>query len=169
MALLRSSQKRSTYRKMLKHEHYMELALREAEQAVAEREVPVGAVGVYDDQVIALSHNVRERDQDPLAHAEMYILYKASRHLNSWRLEDLTLYVTLEPCLMCMGALLQARVKHLVFGAMDPKAGACGSLYNLSNDQRLNHTIKVTSGVMADQCGSMLKDFFAQLRQEEKV
>lgn len=153
---------------MSRHSEYMTLALKEAKQAYREGEVPVGAVGVYEGEVIAMAHNVRERDQDPLAHAEMYILYKASRHLESWRLDDLTVYVTLEPCLMCMGALLQARVKTLVFGAMDPKAGACGSLYDLSNDKRLNHRITVHSGMMADESERLLKKFFQDLREKNK-
>ena len=153
---------------MLKYEEYMRLALNEAEQAYKENEVPVGAIGIYDNQVIALAHNMRERDQDPLAHAEMYVLYKASRHLRSWQLDDLTVYVTLEPCLMCMGALLQSRVKHLVFGAMDPKGGACGSLYDLSNDKRLNHQIKVVRGVLADESSRLLKKFFKEKRLKDE-
>lgn len=150
---------------MLKHEEYMRLALDEAKMAFEENEVPVGAVGVYNDQVIALAHNLRERDQDPLAHAEMYVLYKASRHLRSWRLEDLIMYVTLEPCIMCMGALLQSRIKHLIFGAMDPKAGACGSLYDLSSDKRFNHQIKVDSGVLAEESSQLIKKFFEERRK----
>jgi len=149
---------------MLKHEEYMQLALKEAEKAYQDDEVPVGAIGVMNDQVIAMAHNLREKNQDPLAHAEMYVLYKAARHLNSWRLSDLVVYVTLEPCLMCMGALLQARIKMLVFGAMDPKAGACGSLYDLSSDARLNHQIKVYSGVLADNSSRLLKRFFKEKR-----
>ena len=142
----------------------MRLALQEAKQAYAEEEVPVGAVAIYHNEVIASAHNVRETTQDPLAHAEVTVLLQAAQQLHSWRLEELIVYVTLEPCLMCMGALLQARVPKLVFGAMDPKAGACGSLYDLSNDERLNHRIVVTSGVMATECTELLQRFFKKLR-----
>lgn len=145
--------------------HYMAMALEEAQVAVSEREVPVGALAVVGDRIIGRGHNRRERQQSPLAHAEIEVLAAACRELRSWRLEDLTLYVTLEPCIMCMGAMLQARVKRLVFGAMDPKAGACGSLYNLATDQRLNHQIEVVSGVMAKEAGAILKKFFANLRK----
>ena len=142
----------------------MRLALQEAAQAAREEEVPVGALGVYHGEIIAQAHNVRERDQDPLAHAEITVISQAAKQLNSWRLEELIVYVTLEPCPMCMGALLQARVPQLVYGAMDPKAGACGSLYDLSNDERLNHRIDVTRGVLAEECGQVLKDFFRERR-----
>lgn len=147
----------------------MRLALAEARQAAAEGEVPVGAVGIVHGEVVARAHNLRERDQDPLAHAELAVLRQAAVALRSWRLEDLTLYVTLEPCLMCMGALLQARVPRLVFGALDPKAGACGSLYDVSNDPRLNHRIKVTAGVLAEESEQLLQDFFRQLRIDESI
>ncbi len=143
----------------------IQLALTEARQAAEEGEVPVGAVGVVDGALIARGHNRRERMQDPLSHAEIEVLRQGADRLKSWRLEGLTLYVTLEPCLMCMGALLQARVPRLVFGAMDPKAGACGSLYDVSKDSRLNHQIEVTSGMLADEAGKLLQDFFRQLRR----
>ncbi len=149
---------------MPNHEYYMRMALQEAAQAAREEEVPVGALGVYHEEIIAQAHNVRERDQDPLAHAEIAVISQAAKQLNSWRLEELIVYVTLEPCPMCMGALLQARVPKLVYGAMDPKAGACGSLYDLSNDDRLNHRIDVTRGVLAEECGQVLKDFFRSKR-----
>ncbi len=147
------------------HEKYMQLALEAAQEAYNSDEVPVGAVAVYHNDVIARSHNQRESHQDPLGHAEIAVITEASRRLGSWRLEDVTLYVTLEPCLMCMGALLQSRVPKLVFGAMDPKAGACGSLYDVSNDARLNHAIEVVSGVLAEESSQLLKKFFQEKRR----
>ena len=143
----------------------MQLALEAAQEAYNSDEVPVGAVAVYHNDVIARSHNQRESHQDPLGHAEIAVITEASRRLGSWRLEDVTLYVTLEPCLMCMGALLQSRVPKLVFGAMDPKAGACGSLYDVSNDARLNHAIEVVSGVLAEESSQLLKKFFQEKRR----
>lgn len=144
--------------------HYMREALAEARQANQEGEVPIGAVVVFQGQVIGRGHNRREMKQDPLAHAELEAIQAAAGYLRSWRLEDVALYVTLEPCLMCMGALLQARVPQLIFGALDPKAGACGSLYNLSADSRLNHQIEVTQGVCAKESIQLLQDFFRDLR-----
>lgn len=151
---------------MDKHAEYMLQALEVAKQAYAADEVPVGAVAVFNDEVISQAYNQREQDQSPLAHAEILLLDQIARRLNSWRLEDVTVYVTLEPCLMCMGALLQARVPRLVFGAMDPKAGACGSLYDLSDDARLNHRIEVVSGVLAVESSELLKRFFAERRNK---
>ncbi len=149
---------------MSEPEIFMRQALAEAELAAQRDEVPVGAIAVYHNEIIARGHNLRERTQDPLGHAELIVLSQAAKQLNSWRLEEVILYVTLEPCLMCMGALLQARVPQLVFGAMDPKAGACGSLYDVSNDARLNHRIEVTSGVLAEESSQLLKTFFASKR-----
>lgn len=149
------------------HETFMKAALREAEKAAAKKEAPIGAVAVRDGKIIARAHNLREIKNDPLGHAEIYLLSKLSRKLGRWRLSDITVYVTLEPCLMCMGAMLQARVGRLVFGAMDPKAGACGSLYDLSNDGRLNHRIEVAGGVMKQECGKILSDFFKALRKNK--
>ena len=144
---------------------WMKFALKEAEKAAARGEVPVGAVAVIENRIIARAHNLREAKNDPLGHAEIYLLSKASKKLKRWRLSDVTLYVSLEPCLMCMGAMIQARIGCLVFGARDPKAGACGSLYDLSNDRRLNHRIEVTEGILAKECSKMLSDFFARLRK----
>lgn len=144
---------------------FMTNALKEAGKAFLKSEVPIGAVAVSQGRIIARAHNLRESRNDPLGHAELLLLSKLSRKLKTWRLTDLTIYVTLEPCLMCMGALLQARVKRLVFGALDPKAGACGSLYDLSQDRRLNHRIEVTSGILKDHCTQILKDFFKSLRK----
>lgn len=147
----------------------MREALREAEKAAKKKEAPIGAVAVTDGRILARAHNLRESKNDPLGHAELILLSKLSRKLKSWRLLGVTVYVTLEPCLMCMGALIQARVKRLVFGAMDPKAGACGSLYNLSQDRRLNHRIEVVSGILADECSRVLADFFRKLRKKKRA
>jgi len=141
------------------------MALREAEKAFKKNEAPVGAVAVREGVILARAHNEREAGNDPLGHAELLLLKKVSKKLKSWRVGGVTIYVTLEPCLMCMGALLQARVSHLVFGALDPKAGACGSLFDLSQDQRLNHRIEVTRGVLGGECGKILSSFFKRLRR----
>ncbi len=144
---------------------YMQLALTEAEQARAAGEVPVGAVIVHEGRVIASAHNQREQLHDPTAHAEMIAITQAAESLSSWRLEGCRLYVTLEPCPMCAGAILQARIAQLVYGAADPKAGAVQSLYSMLNDPRLNHQTQFTAGVLAVPCGQMLTDFFRQQRQ----
>jgi tRNA(adenine34) deaminase len=145
-------------------EEAMALALEEAETAGAAGEVPVGAVAVSQGRVISRAHNQRETDSDPTAHAEILALRRAAGAAGTWRLSDVTLYVTLEPCPMCAGALVAARVSRLVFGAPDPKAGACGSLYNLCVDPRLNHELAVTSGVLAEPAGNLLTTFFEQRR-----
>ncbi len=145
----------------------MKQALQLAQQAAALGEVPVGAVVVVGGQVVGRGHNRREVDCDPLSHAELKAIAEASRALKSWRLSEATLYVTLEPCTMCAGALIQARLGRLVFGALDPKAGAVGSLYNLLKDPRLNHQVEVTGGVLEQECGAILKDFFAGLRRRK--
>lgn len=143
----------------------MKLALKEAEQALAEDEVPVGAVIVHGDRVIASAHNQREQLRDPTAHAEMIAITQAAEALGSWRLDDSTLYVTLEPCPMCAGAILQARIPTLVYGAADPKAGAVHTLYRLLDDKRLNHRSMVVSGVLAGPCSEILTRFFQQQRK----
>lgn len=148
-------------------DHWMKLALSEAELAMEEGEVPVGAVLVYNDTVIGRGRNQIEALQDPTAHAEMIAITSAANTLNSRRLIDTTLYVTLEPCAMCAGAIVLARIKRVVFGAWDPKAGACGTLMNILLDQRLNHQPEVTTGVLAEQCGSILSQFFQTLRAKE--
>ncbi|MBI5328918.1 MAG: tRNA adenosine(34) deaminase TadA [Deltaproteobacteria bacterium] len=145
--------------------YFMIEALKEAQKAVKKGEVPIGAVIVCDDKIIARGHNLKESAADPTSHAEIIAIRKASKKLGKWRLLNATIYVTLEPCLMCMGALIQARVSRLVFGSYDPKAGACGSVYDVSNDKRLNHRIAVTTGVMAGECEKILKDFFRDLRR----
>ena len=148
------------------HLYHMEMALEEAGLAAAEDEVPVGAVIVHPQKgIIARAHNQRELLKDPTAHAEMIAITQAASFLESWRLDDAILYVTLEPCPMCAGAIVQARVPIVVFGATDPKAGACQTLYQITNDPRLNHRCQVVSGVLADRCGAILTDFFAGKRR----
>ena len=142
------------------HEHFMRLALQEAEQALAEDEVPIGAVIVHQQRVIASAHNQREQLRDPTAHAEMIAVTQAAVSLGSWRLEDCTLYVTLEPCTMCAGAIVLARIPRLVYGAADPKAGAVHSLYQLLSDPRLNHRAEVVAGVLASAGGGLISRFF---------
>jgi tRNA(adenine34) deaminase len=147
----------------------MALALGEAEQAAAEGEVPVGAVVVSLERgVIAQAHNQREQLQDPTAHAEMIALTQAAAALRSWRLEGCAVYVTLEPCPMCAGAVVQARLPLLVYGCADPKAGACDTLYRIPSDPRLNHRAQVLGGVLADRCAAVLSAFFLQRRREGK-
>ncbi len=145
-------------------EVYMRAALKQARAAAEEGEVPVGAVIVAAGRIIARAHNQRERLKDPTAHAEMIALTQAAAALESWRLEGATLYVTLEPCLMCAGALVQARVERVVFGAPDPKAGACGSLYQVGLDTRLNHTFELEGGLLEAECAELLHAFFEKRR-----
>jgi tRNA(adenine34) deaminase len=146
-------------------EQFMQLALREAEAALAEDEVPVGAVVVHAGRVIASAHNQREQLRDPTAHAEMIAITQAAEALGSWRLERSTLYVTLEPCVMCAGAIVLARLPRVVYGAADPKAGGVASLYRLLDDPRLNHRADVIAGVLSDSCGQILSRFFAGKRR----
>lgn len=147
-------------------ERYMRFALKEAEAAMSIGEVPVGAVIVKGGRVIARGHNQREMLKDPTAHAEMIAITQAAGALESWRLLDCTLYVTLEPCAMCAGAIVLARIPRLVFGAVDPRAGACGTLMNIVQDQRLNHRVEIASAVLGGDCGSILKDFFRARREQ---
>lgn len=142
----------------------MRLALEEATAAIDHGDVPVGAVVVVDGEIVARRHNERELAGDPTAHAELLAVRDAADALGSWRLSGATVVVTLEPCPMCAGALQQARVDRVVFGAVDLKAGACGSLYNIGADPRLNHTYDVVPGVRADECAALLTDFFAARR-----
>ncbi len=144
----------------------MSLALQEARRAAEAGEVPVGAVVVIDGEVVAAAGNQRETTGDPTAHAEIVVLREAAGALGTWRLSDAALYVTLEPCPMCAGALVAARVGRLIFAAADPKAGSCGSLYNLCADPRLNHELPVVAGVLAAEAGSLLSDWFAGRRAD---
>ncbi|RMF89957.1 MAG: nucleoside deaminase [Planctomycetota bacterium] len=152
----------------LPHAHFMRLALEQAQAAFEEDEVPVGAVIVHAGRVIAAAHNQREQLRDPTAHAEMIAITQAAESLGSWRLEDCILYVTLEPCPMCAGAIVQARIPTVVFGAADPKAGAVQSLYSLLTDDRLNHRCEVVGGVEAEACGAILTEFFRRKRAQGK-
>jgi tRNA(adenine34) deaminase len=147
------------------HEHFMAQAYAQAQVAQVADEVPVGAVIVHNGSLIAAAHNGREQLRDPTAHAEMVAITQAAAAINSWRLEGCTLYVTLEPCPMCAGAILQSRIPRIVYGADDPKAGAVHSLYQLLGDPRLNHRTEVVRGVLAEPCGKILTDFFAAKRK----
>ncbi len=152
----------------LDDERWMMRAIDQARRAFDEDEVPVGAVVVHDGQIIGEGYNQRESLQDPTAHAEMIAITQAAAVLQSWRLIDCLLYVTLEPCPMCAGAIVQARLPTLVYGTTDPKAGACDSLYQITTDARLNHRVTVRSGVLRDACRSLLQEFFAEQRTQGK-
>lgn len=144
----------------------MNAAIIEANKAREINEVPIGAVIVYQDKIIARGYNIRETSQLALSHAELIAIQDANKKLDSWRLEDCTLYVTLEPCQMCAGAIVQARIKRVVFGASDPKAGCAGTLMNLLDDSRFNHQVEVTSGVLREKCRELLTTFFRELRKK---
>ncbi len=148
--------------------YFMQAALAEAAIAKSLGEVPIGAVIVHAGEIIARGHNLRESSQDPTTHAEVIAIRQAAQHLGSWRLLDSTLYVTLEPCVMCMGAIILARIPRLVFGCHDPKVGAAGSLYNFAEDERFNHRVEVKTGVLQQQCSEQLSNFFRQLRNKKK-
>ncbi|MDH4099631.1 MAG: tRNA adenosine(34) deaminase TadA [Nitrospirota bacterium] len=152
----------------MRHETFMRLALEEAQRAADLDEVPIGAVAVLDGEVIAADHNRRETDQDPTGHAELLVIRKAAQRLGRWRLSGVTLYVTIEPCLMCAGALVLARVDRVVFGASDPKAGALVSLYDIQNDVRLNHRFEVLSGILEPECRSVIQGYFRKKRDSNQ-
>ena len=145
-------------------EQWMQAAVAEARLAEEKGEVPVGAVVIHDGQVIGRGHNLRESSQDPTTHAEIIAIQEAAKHLGSWRLIDATIYVTLEPCPMCAGALVNARVPRVVWGCNDPKAGATETLYAIGNDERLNHRFESVSGVLREECSALLTEFFAAIR-----
>ncbi|MDI2585715.1 tRNA adenosine(34) deaminase TadA [Psychrobacillus sp. NEAU-3TGS] len=149
-------------------EYYMSLAIEEAKKAAAIGEVPIGAIVVYQGEVIAKAYNLRETTQNATTHAELLAIQEACAKIESWRLENTTLYVTLEPCPMCAGAILQSRIPRIVYGARDAKAGCVDSLYRLLNDNRFNHVCEVTEGVLAEECGSLLTQFFRNLRAQKK-
>lgn len=151
-----------------RHEMYMGLAIDLAREAARNGEVPVGCVVVRDGRVTGHGANRRERDQDPLAHAEILAIAQAANEAGSWRLEEATLYVTLEPCPMCAGAIVNARIPTVVYGAADPKAGAAGTLYNILDDDRLNHRCEVIPGIRKDECAGLLTGFFEALRAQGK-
>ena len=146
----------------------MRRAIREADKAQGKDEVPIGCVIVRDGTVIARGHNLRETSQDPAGHAELIAIRKAARKLGSWRLLETTLYVTLEPCIMCMGAIILARIPTAVFGCYDPKGGAAGSLFDLSNDPRLNHRVDLIPQILEQDCSELLRSFFAELRRRKR-
>ena len=148
---------------------YMEEALREAEKAALLDEVPVGAVIVHEGEIIARGHNRTRTDKDPTAHAEMIAIRAAAKKLGGWRLTGCTMYVTLEPCSMCAGAIVWSRMERLVIGAMDPKAGACGSVFNIPQEEALNHYTEIETGMMQEECSEILKDFFADLRKRKNI
>lgn len=147
---------------------FMKAALEEAEKAAEKLEVPIGAVLVLNGEIIARAHNLRETEQSAVAHAELMVIEEACRKLGTWRLEEATLYVTLEPCPMCSGAIILSRVKRVVFGAADPKGGCAGTFMNLLTDERFNHQSEVTAGVLAEECGEILSAFFRELRRRKK-
>ena len=146
-------------------EHFMRLALREAARALAHDDVPIGAVVAREGEVIGAGHNERELRQDPTAHAEVIALREAARAVGSWRVLDSAMYVTLEPCAMCAGAVVLARLPRLVFGALDPKAGAVGSIFDVLSEPRLNHRPEVAGGLLAEECGALLTEFFRARRR----
>ncbi|WP_085993766.1 tRNA adenosine(34) deaminase TadA [Oceanobacillus senegalensis] len=153
----------------MQDETYMIIAIEEAKKARDIDEVPIGAVIVYQNEVIATGYNVRETSQTTLSHAELMAIEVANKKVGSWRLEDCTLYVTLEPCPMCAGAIVQSRIKRVVFGASDLKAGCAGTLMNLLEEPRFNHQVEVTKGVLEEECSTLLTDFFRDLRQRKKL
>lgn len=153
----------------LTDEKFMRLAIAEAEKAGAVNEVPIGAVIVLNGEVIASAYNLRETEQNAVAHAELLAIEKACKKLGTWRLEEAELYVTLEPCPMCSGAIILSRIKRVVYGAADPKAGCAGTLMNLLEDERFNHQSEVIAGVLKEECGQLLSTFFRQIRERQKA
>lgn len=150
-------------------EYYMKEAIKEAKKAEGLNEVPIGAVIVYDGEIIARAHNLRETDQNALAHAELLAIDAACKQLGTWRLENAVLYVTLEPCPMCSGAIVLSRIKRTVYGAKDPKGGCAGTLMNLLQESRFNHQSEVVSGILEEECGELLSSFFRELRNRKKA
>ncbi len=153
---------------MTQDEKYMKQAIKQAKKAYALDEVPIGCVIVADDKIIARGYNRRNTDKNPLAHAELSAIRKASKKTGDWRLEECTMYVTLEPCQMCAGAIVQARIPRVVIGAMNPKAGCAGSIINLLQMQQFNHQVQTDIGVLEDECSTMLSEFFRELRKKRK-
>jgi tRNA(adenine34) deaminase len=153
----------------LSDEYYMKEPIKEAKKAEGVFEVPIGAVVVIEGKIISRAHNLRESKQSAVAHAEILAIEQACQLVGSWRLENASLYVTLEPCAMCSGAIILSRVKRVVYGAADPKGGCAGTFMNLLQDERFNHQSEVTSGVLEEECGQLLSDFFRQLRKKRKI
>lgn len=156
-------------KKLTDDERFMKEAIRQARKAYAIGEVPIGCVIVYEGRVIARGYNRRTIDKNTLAHAELLAIRKASRKLDDWRLEDCTMYVTLEPCQMCSGAIIQARIPKVVVGCMNPKAGCAGSILNLLDVPQFNHQAELVTGVLEEECSQMMKDFFKELQEKKKA
>ena len=154
---------------MNQDEYFMREAITEAQKALKLQEVPIGAVVVYQNEIIGRGYNTRETEQKSTGHAELMAIEKACRKIGSWRLEKATLYVTLEPCPMCAGAIMLSRVQRVVYGARDPKGGCAGTILNILQDPRFNHQCEVTAGVLVEQCSTMLTEFFRNLRRKKKV
>jgi len=147
---------------------YMKEAIKEAKKAAKKGEVPIGCVIVYEDKIIGRGHNKRNTNKTTLAHAELLAIQKASKTMGDWRLEDCTMYITLEPCQMCSGAIVQARIKEVIVGAMNPKAGCAGSILNILQMKEFNHQVELETGVMEEECSQVLKEFFVGLRERNK-
>lgn len=147
---------------------YMKEAIKEAKKAAKKGEVPIGCVIVYQDKIIGRGHNRRNTNKTTLAHAELLAIQKASKTMGDWRLEDCTMYITLEPCQMCSGAIVQARIKEVIIGAMNPKAGCAGSILNILQMKEFNHQVELETGVMEEECSQVLKEFFLELRERNK-
>lgn len=156
-------------KRFMDHEYYMKEAIRQAKKAEKLMEVPIGCVIVYEGKIIARGYNRRNTDKNTLSHAEMNAIKKASKKLGDWRLEGCTMYVTLEPCQMCAGAIVQSRIDEVVIGCMNPKAGCAGSVLNLLEVQEFNHQVKITKGVMEEECSQMMSEFFRRLREIKKA
>ena len=154
---------------MTTDEKYMKEAIRQAKKAKALDEVPIGCVIVYEDKIIARGYNRRNTDKNTLSHAELNAIRQASQKLGDWSLEGCTMYITLEPCQMCAGAIVQARVSRVVIGSMNPKAGCAGSVLNILQMDRFNHQVELTKGVLQEECSTMLSEFFKELREKKKV
>lgn len=151
------------------HEYFMSMAIEEAKKAWVKDEVPIGAVIVKDNEIIGRGHNLRETTNGATTHAEVMAIRDANKRMDSWRLEDCDLYVTLEPCVMCSGAVILSRLRTIYYGPHDPKGGAAGTLMNLLQDERLNHQVEVVAGIKEDECRQLLKDFFKMLRERKKL
>ncbi len=156
-------------RKLTLQEKFMKAALKEAQKAYLLEEVPIGCVIVQENKIIARGYNRRNTDKNTLSHAELAAIKKASRKTGDWRLEDCTMYITLEPCQMCAGAIVQSRMKEVVIGAMNPKAGCAGSVLNLLQIPQFNHQVEITNGVLEEECSALLSSFFAELREKKKI
>ena len=152
---------------MLDKEYFMKEALKEANKAYKKEEIPVGAVIVKNGEIIARGHNLRETKNSSISHAEILAIQKANKRLNEWRLENCEMYITLEPCMMCMGAIINSRIKKIYIGTLDPKTGACGSVINIEN-YKFNHVVEIETGILKDKCEYILKDFFKMLRVKKR-